>query len=70
MPRPKRTNKPLPQLQHRATGRAKRGITASVARVVAQNTPTIELKIDQLPIADHDLFRQCRVAAYKTLVAL
>lgn len=70
MPRAKRTNKQLPQMQRRATGRAKRGVVASVARVVEQNTPTIELKMDQLPIADHDLFRQCRVAAYKTLVAL
>ena len=70
MPRAKRTNKPLPQIKHRATGRAKRGVAALVARVVEQNTPTIELKIDQLPIVDHDLFRQCRVAAYKTLVAL
>lgn len=70
MPRAKRTNKPLPKIEHRATGRAKRGVIAPVAQLVEANTPQIELRIEALPIIDHDLFRQCRVAAYKTIIAL
>lgn len=36
MPRAKRTNKQLPQIGHRATGRAKRGIAQPVAQLASQ----------------------------------
>lgn len=50
MPRPKRTNKPLPKIAHRATGRAKRGVVAPVAQVVAMNTPRRRLQRPEVEV--------------------